>query len=113
MKENLTWFDAEGQEYYFDYKIGGKMTERIIYQADRTIEEVENEIQRFQRLEEPIEKPQQFILDRQQELYDELVELIEAEDERQLEEVRDMLKKGTFLEAKTPSPEKVRPINKK
>jgi len=73
------------------------MPERIIYQSERTIGDVENEIQRLQRLEEPLNEPQQFILDRQQELYDELVELIEAEDEKQLEEVREMFKKGTFL----------------
>jgi len=98
VKENLTWFDDQGQEYYFDYKIGDKMTERIIYQSKRTTEEVENEMQRFQRLEEPLNEPQQFILDKQQELYDELVELIEAEDEKQLEELRDLLKRGTFTQ---------------
>ena len=105
MKEKLTWFDNNGQEFYFDYPI---MTERIIYQS-RTKEEVINKMMANQRLEEMIDGPQQFILDEQEALYKELEELIEAEDEKQLEEVRGILARGEFLETESPSPEKVRP----
>jgi len=77
------------------------MTERIVYRAKRTKEEVINKMMANQRLEEMIDGPQQFILDEQEALYRELEELIEAEDERQLEEVRGILAKRIGFERRT------------
>ncbi len=69
------------------------MKERVIYQADRTKEEIVNEQKRLQRLERELDcgEKADFILDRQVELYDELEALIKTEDEKQLEEVRGIL----------------------
>lgn len=64
------------------------MSEKIIYQSERTKGEIVNELSRIQRLEEPLDEPQQFILDKEQELFDELQEVIEAEDESRLKKLR-------------------------
>ena len=69
------------------------MTERIIYQA--TKEEVVNEQMRLLRLERELDCGEQadFILDRQEELHEELVERIERGDESRLKRLRKELQR--------------------